>query len=101
MLAKSLKTLKKKKSTLHCVDHMGHEHTTANKVLEIAKDLNIDSHLQIHDIDFWEFDLQYEDEEEEIDFIWLDFAAGSRLNEVFDRWWDRLKNGVLFFAILH
>ena len=92
-VGKKLEDIEKKKSTLHCVDHMGHEHTTANKVLEIAKDLNIDSHLQIHDIDFWEFDLQYEDEEEEIDFIWLDFAAGSKLNEVFDRWWDRLKNG--------
>ena len=90
-VGKKLEDIEKKKSTLHCVDHMGHEHTTANKVLEIAKDLNIDSHLQIHDIDFWEFDLQIEDEE--IDFIWLDFAAGSKLNQVFDRWWNRLKNG--------
>lgn len=92
-VGQKLEEIHKRKSILHCVDHMGHAHTTANKVLEIAKDLNIDSHLQLHDIDFWEFDLQYEDEEEEIDFIWLDFAAGSKLNEVFNRWWGRLKNG--------
>ena len=90
-VGQNLEEIHKRKSILHCVDHMGHAHTTANKVLEIAKDLNIDSHLQLHDIDFWEFDLQYEDEE--IDFIWLDFAAGSKLNEVFNRWWGRLKNG--------
>ena len=64
-VGQKLEEIHKRKSILHCVDHMGHAHTTANKVLEIAKDLNIDSHLQLHDIDFWEFDLQYEDEEEE------------------------------------
>lgn len=57
-VGQKLEEIHKRKSILHCVDHMGHAHTTANKVLEIAKDLNIDSHLQLHDIDFWEFDLQ-------------------------------------------
>ena len=86
-----LNKLQDVKSVLHCVDHMGHEHTTADRVLEIANDLGIDKHLQLHDIDFWDFDLQNNDNK--IDFIWLDFAAGKKLSKVFERWWDRLKDG--------
>eukprot|EP00943_MAST-04B_sp_MAST-4B-sp1_P001148 g1148.t1 len=82
-------------SILHCVDHMGHEHTTADRVLEIAKDLGIDSHLQLHNIDFWDFELQDDqhDEDQKIELIWLDFAAGKKLSQVLNRWWHRLKNG--------
>jgi predicted O-methyltransferase YrrM len=90
-----LNKIHEKKSILHCVDHMGHEHTTADHVLQIAKDLGIDSHLQLHNIDFWDFELQDDqnDEDQKIELIWLDFAAGKKLSKVLNRWWHRLKNG--------
>ena len=73
---------------LHCVDHMGHAHTTANQVAHASQKLNLEEYLVLHDIDFWDFELK-----ESVDFIWLDFAAGDKLDQVFQKWWPHLQDG--------
>jgi hypothetical protein len=84
------------KGVLHCVDHMGHAHTTANRVKEMSNSLGLGDHLILHDVDFWEFNLP---EDNSLDFIWLDFAASNKLMKVFEKWWGRLEDGG--FVLVH
>jgi len=83
---------------LHTVDDLSHPGETASKVQAAAKKLGSRQHLQLHIKDAWGFS-QEMDSDVMLDMIWLDFGAGSRLEEFFDKWWPRLNpNGGLLMV---
>jgi len=73
---------------LFCVDNLAHEFSTANKVVSIANLLGIESFLNHIDQDAWVLEI-----DEDLDFMWVDFGAGQRLDEFFRKWWPKLKGG--------
>lgn len=44
-------------AALHCIDNMAHEHTTANRVLDVARELGVDHRLRLHISDAFDPDL--------------------------------------------
>eukprot|EP01124_Arcella_intermedia_P019113 TRINITY_DN2624_c0_g2_i2.p1 TRINITY_DN2624_c0_g2~~TRINITY_DN2624_c0_g2_i2.p1 ORF type:complete len:288 (+),score=77.90 TRINITY_DN2624_c0_g2_i2:464-1327(+) len=76
---------------LHCVDNLEHQQTTANKVLSVVEKLNLFDYLEFHVADAFQFSEQ--DQTHPFDFLWLDFGAGKRIGEFFEKWWDRLRPG--------
>ena len=77
---------------LHCVDNLAHEHTTAHLIQQGAQQLGLLDHLQLHVDDAWTFH-DVLDSSMQLDFVWVDFGAGERLDEFFSHWWTRVPPG--------
>jgi len=98
--------------TLHCVDNLAHEGTTANRLLEVATSLGLESRLSLHLDDARAFLDEYNGECI-FDFVWLDgfldfaFArgggsgssVGSGLDDFMADMWPRVAPGG--FVLLH
>jgi len=88
---------------LDCIDNMAHEFTTADKVLDSAKELGLSQYLRFQVEDAFEFHnkLSVDDEKEiPVDFAWVDFGAGPRLHEFFENYWDKI-SGHGGFILVH
>lgn len=95
--------------TLHCVDNLAHEGTTANQLLEVARQLGLEGRLQLHldDASCWLEESIVS--EPSFDFVWLDglldFAKPVRgdisrgIDAFLTKLWPRISPGG--FILLH
>ncbi|CAM9902387.1 unnamed protein product [Phaeothamnion confervicola] len=74
---------------LHCIDNMAHRFTTAPLVLEAAETLSLEHRLRLVVGDAWKMVPQL-DADLVIDFLWLDFGAGAKLDTFLELLWDRI-----------
>lgn len=83
---------------LRCVDNLTHPGTTAGLVEDAAARLGLTPFLALEVADAYSFD-EALPPEEAIDFLWVDFGAKDRLDDLFRRYWPRLRPGGL--AVVH
>ena len=87
--------------TLHCVDNMAHEATTADKVQEVADRLGMSDRLRLHVADAYDEDLPATlAPGVEFDMLWIDLGAANRIERFLENWWPRIRceGG---FALVH
>ena len=90
---------------VHLVDNCGvhgcgsDAHTTAHRVVDVARELGLEAHLQLHVMDAYDLPSSDAGRSEPslraLDLIWLDFGVGSgkKLVEFLDAMWPRLRPG--------
>ncbi len=87
---------------LCAIDSLEHGHTTAHRVVELARELGLDSLLELIEADAYDVApaaLQRGGTDDADDggvgLIWLDFGigVGGRLDTFLERWWPRLRPG--------
>lgn len=86
--------------TLHVVDNLAHEHTSANRVQAGADALGIARSLRFHDADALDADASSRlavapsadcpDGARVFGLIWIDLGAAHRLRALVDAWWPRV-----------
>ena len=60
---------------LHSFDMLNHPLTSANKILEVSKKLELDKHLKFYNEDYKNLVKLIPKEEQEFDFIWCDLGG--------------------------
>eukprot|EP00930_Biecheleria_cincta_P094441 TRINITY_DN8553_c0_g1_i2.p1 TRINITY_DN8553_c0_g1~~TRINITY_DN8553_c0_g1_i2.p1 ORF type:complete len:375 (+),score=68.80 TRINITY_DN8553_c0_g1_i2:27-1151(+) len=79
---------------LRCVDDLTHPETTAHKLREVASELELLPWLSLEVADAWRFGERLAESGGEcLDFVWIDFGARSRLDEFFELYWPRVRQG--------
>lgn len=86
--------------TLHCVDNLAHEHTSAHRVQAAAVSLGIAHALRFHDADALDSDASsrlavasskgLDDGARFFGLVWIDLGAAHRLRALVDAWWPRV-----------
>eukprot|EP00967_Tisochrysis_lutea_P141139 scaffold258906_cov31-Tisochrysis_lutea.AAC.1 len=91
--------------TLHTIDSLSHEHTTAHAVCKIAGDLGLTPFLDLIKADAYALPSDkgfgVDTSSEFVDALWLDFGvgAGARLGPFLETWWPRIRPGG--FLLVH
>ena len=84
--------------TLHVVDNMAHEHTSAHRVQAAAATLGIARALRFHDADALDADAPSRlavapsgpNGARLFGLVWIDLGAAHRLRALVDAWWPRV-----------
>lgn len=74
---------------LTCIDNCLHQKETASQAFTLAKQLGLDSYMQLIKGDAYELDLG----SETFDVVWCDFGVGSRMKSFCQSIWPRLNDG--------
>jgi hypothetical protein len=78
--------------TLHVVDNLAHEHTSAHRVAAAATSLGVRERLVYHDADALDSDLpsRLAPNQRHFGLVWIDLGAAHRLGALVDAWWPRV-----------
>ncbi len=89
---------------LHSFDNLGHPETSANKVLEVSKKLNLDKYLKFWNNDYLEINKLIPEKERSFDLIWCDLGGlNNYLNQreiLFPLLSDKVGSYIIFHSTL-
>lgn len=88
---------------LHAIDDYSIENTSAPRVMEVLKKLDLDGIVNVHDGDFRGMGAKIDPAAFPLDFVWFDCGGLSEYVDFLDEYWPKIKpeGGMLLLHFTH